>query len=306
MSRGLAEHMAMERKSLWVVVALFIAVSLATVVSSSVFFTTLYVALLVAFALLHGSLRYGWEGIAAFVVICLVISNFFENLSVVTGFPFGHYFYTDALGPKLLYVPLLIGPTYLGVGYLSWVLATILVGDVRRDASLPATAAAPLIAAFIMVLWDLNLDPGAATLGKWWIWQQGGGFFGVPLSNYLGWFFTVYVFMQLFALYLRARGPVPEVPQPKSYFAQAIIMYAVIAFLFSIEYAVKGSGEVVTDATGAAWRSGDIRETAAITSLLTMVFVVALAAITIARIPAHGPASEPAREPVRVPLRRVS
>ena len=134
--------------------------------------------------------------------------------------------------------------------------------------SLPAAIATPLIAAFIMVLWDLNLDPGAATLGKWWIWQQGGGFFGVPLSNYLGWFFTVYVFMQLFALYLRARGPVPEVAQPKSYFAQAIIMYAVIAFLFSIEYAVKGSGEVVTDATGAAWRSGDIRETAAITSLL--------------------------------------
>jgi uncharacterized membrane protein len=199
-------------------------------------------------------------------------------------------------------VPLLIGPTYLGVGYLSWVLATILVGDVRRDASLPATAATPLIAAFIMVLWDLNLDPGAATLGKWWIWQQGGGFFGVPLSNYLGWFFTVYIFMQFFALYLRARGPVPEVAQPKSYFAQAIVMYAVIALLFSIEFAVKGSGEVVTDATGAAWRVGDIRETAAITSLLTMVFVVALTAITIAREPAR----DLAREPARVPLRRVS
>jgi hypothetical protein len=59
---------------------------------------------------------------------------------------------------------------------------------------------------------------------------------------------------------------------------------------------------VVTDATGAAWRSGDIRETAAITSLLTMVFVVALTAITIARIPAR----EPAQELGRVPLRRVS
>lgn len=30
-----------------------------------------------------------------------------------------------------------------------------------------------------------------------------------------------------------------------------------------------------TDAAGAAWRSGDIIETAAITSLLTMMFVVA-------------------------------
>jgi hypothetical protein len=29
-------------------------------------------------------------------------------------------------------------------------------------------------------------------------------FFGVPLANFLGWTFTVYLFMQVFALYLRA------------------------------------------------------------------------------------------------------
>ncbi len=288
---------AMKHKSLWVMVALFVVVSLAGVFSTNVLLTAAYVALLVGFALLHGSLRYGWQGIAVFVVICLVVSNFFENLGVATGFPFGPYFYTDALGPKLFYVPLMIGPTYLGVGYLSWVLATILVGDVHRNASLLDAAATPLIASFIMVLWDLTLDPGASTLGKWWIWQQGGGLFGVPLSNYLGWFLTVYVFMQIFALYLRARGPVPVAPQPKSYFTQAIIMYAVIAALFVLNYFVSGS-EPVTDATGITWRSGDIRETAAITSLLTMVFVVALAAITLAR--------DQVRPVAPVALRRVS
>jgi hypothetical protein len=43
------------------------------------------------------------------------------------------------------------------------------------------------------------------------------------------------------------------------------------------------SGEPLTDAAGASWQSGDIFETAAVTSIFTMGFVVALAALTIAR-----------------------
>jgi uncharacterized membrane protein len=176
----------------------------------------------------------------------------------------------------------MIGPAYLGVGYLSWVLGTILVGDVKRGASALATFAAPFIAAFVMVLWDLSLDPGAATDGKWWIWHDGGGFLGVPLQNYLGWYLTVFVFMQLFALYLSARGPQTESVQPKSYFWQAILMYALVALNFVASYAVN-IPQTVTHATGAAWNTGAMTETSAITSLLTMMFVVALAAMTVAR-----------------------
>src|SRR5882762_6644605 len=57
--------------------------------------------LLVVFALVHGAWRYGWSGILVFVAICLVVSNAFENLSILTGFPFGRYYYTGVLGPKL-------------------------------------------------------------------------------------------------------------------------------------------------------------------------------------------------------------
>ena len=122
----------------------------------------LHLVLIVAFAMLHASLRYGWKGAFAFAVICLVVSNIFENLGVATGFPFGNYHYTDALGPKLGYVPLMIGPAYLGVGYLSWVMGTILIGDVKRGASALSTFATPFIGAFVMVLWDLSLDPSAS------------------------------------------------------------------------------------------------------------------------------------------------
>src|ERR1700686_296096 len=43
----------------------------------------------VAFALLHGARRYGWAGILVFLAVCLVVSNILENLSILTGFPFG-------------------------------------------------------------------------------------------------------------------------------------------------------------------------------------------------------------------------
>ena len=267
-------------KLLWGLVALFAVETVAGVFYQNLASTVLQLATMIAFMLLHGALRYRVEGIVVFAVICLVVSNIFENLGVATGFPFGPYHYTDALGPKLFYVPLMIGPAYLSVGYMAWVLATILVGDVRRGAGAFSTFAAPFIAAFIMVLWDLTMDPSASTVQKWWIWESGGGFFGVPVSNYLGWFLTVYVFMQLFALYLRARGPVPEQPQPKSYFIQAIAMYAIVALGFVLTFLVEDSAPV-TDATGAAWLSGDIYETAAITGLFTMMIVVALATIKV-------------------------
>jgi uncharacterized membrane protein len=132
------------------------------------------------------------------------------------------------------------------------------------------------------VLWDLSLDPSASTDGKWWIWHDGGGFFGVPLQNYLGWYLTVFVFMLLFALYQRSRGPANEIVQPKSYFWQAIAMYALVAVNFVFSYPMQVS-RTVTDATGAVWQTGDIAATAAITSLLGMMFVAALAAMKVAR-----------------------
>ena len=273
------------RNILWLLVALLAIEELIGIQYRTAALTAVHLAILLSFTFVHGSLRYGGKGIAAFAIICLVVSNALENIGVATGFPFGPYYYTDVLGPKLGYVPLMIGPAYLGVGYLSWVLATVLVGDVKRGADALATFTTPLIGAFIMVLWDLSMDPSASTVAQWWIWEQGGGFFGVPLQNFLGWYLTVFAFMLVFALYLRARAPEPALPQPRAHDLQAAAMYAVVGLDFVVSYLMRGASENVVDATGVTWRSGDISETAALTALLTMMFVVALATVTILRQP---------------------
>jgi uncharacterized membrane protein len=65
---------------------------------------------LTLFALLHRASTYGWRGILFFLVVCLEVSNAFENLCILTGFPFGWYHYSNAMGRTLFLVPLLIGP----------------------------------------------------------------------------------------------------------------------------------------------------------------------------------------------------
>jgi len=270
---------------LWVLVVVLGVARLAITLFSHSISLPLLVAVVVftfipvAFALIHGALRYRWSGVVTFLVICLVVSNILENTSILTGFPFGHYYYT--VGPKLFLVPLFIGPAYFGTGYLAWVLATVLIGEVRSKGSWFTTFAVPFIASFMMVAWDLSMDPTSSTIQHIWIWEQGGGYFGVPLTNFLGWFFTVYVIFQLFALFLHFRKAASEKtrPLPRSYYAQAIILYGVLGLTFVLSYLVSSGNTLVTDAVGVVWQTRSIAEAEATVSIFTMIFVAALAAV---------------------------
>ncbi|MDX6241555.1 MAG: hypothetical protein QOG10_6379 [Kribbellaceae bacterium] len=236
----------------------------------------------VGFALLHGARRYGWRAIGVFVVAGLVISNILENVSIATGFPFGHYHYTG--GGKIFQVPWFIGPAYLATGYLAWIVATVLLGDVRRNSPWLTTIGTPVIGAFAMTAWDLALDPATSTIHHAWIWENGGGFFGVPLVNFLGWTFTVYLFMQVFALYLRGRGPVPAA-QPDRATAgdlQAVLLYAATTFSFFATF-FTGARTTVTDAVGTTWHTGDIYETSVLLTVYGMCFIALLALLRIAQ-----------------------
>ena len=153
---------------LWTLVLLNVVFTLVNAVFPNHIPVPILIPLLIvvpfAFALFHGAVRYQWSGILIFLVMCLVVSNVLENTSILTGFPFGHYYYTSGLGPKLFLVPLVIGPAYFGTGYLAWVLSTVLIGEVRPKGSWFTTFAVPFIASFIMVAWDLSMDPTSSTI----------------------------------------------------------------------------------------------------------------------------------------------
>jgi uncharacterized membrane protein len=70
------------------------------------------------FAIIHGTRIYRIRGILVFIGIALAVANFYDALSLRTGFSFGHYYFTSLMGPKLGSVPVLLGLAYVGMAYL--------------------------------------------------------------------------------------------------------------------------------------------------------------------------------------------
>src|SRR5439155_19508789 len=68
--------------------------------------------LLVPFALIHAGRRRGWKTIAVFMMVTAIVSNILENSSILTGFPFVNYYYTDSLRPNIALVLFFISLSY--------------------------------------------------------------------------------------------------------------------------------------------------------------------------------------------------
>ena len=276
----------------WILVALFIVVTLvwrlvpdALPPLMSVMLVTL---LPFVFFFVHGSVNYRFRDMLVFAVISLVVSNIFENMSILTGFPFGHYYYTDGLGPKLFLVPILIGPAYLGTGYLSWMLARVILGATEQRLPGHSIFTVPVLASFIMVSWDLSFDPIASTINHNWIWEQGGNYFGVPFSNFMGWFLTVFVFFELFALYLRGRqNAYSQVPaMSREYWLQAVVFYGVTALGIALNILTQTTSTTIADARGVLWRTQDIYVVSGLVSIFTMMAFTVLSLMKIAELTA--------------------
>ena len=117
--------------------------------------------------------------------LCLLALSAFgyaiETVGVVTGLPYGSFYYGDALGPKLLGLV----PYLLPVSYVPLVIGALAAAR-RIGPGSGHRLRLVLRSALLLVLIDAVLDPCAASLG-FWTWPEGGPYYGVPLSNYAGW-----------------------------------------------------------------------------------------------------------------------
>jgi putative membrane protein len=136
-----------------------------------------------------------------------------ETLGVHTGFPFGHYAYGDALGPRLSGVPLVIPLAWTWMAWPAWLAAGRLAAGVlaRRTATRIAVAGLGLAA------WDLFLDPQMVAEG-YWHWADPHpalpGVPAVPLTNYLGWLGVATLMMAALAALTRNARPARRADAP--------------------------------------------------------------------------------------------
>lgn len=262
---------ASHQRSLWVVLALYGSANLLPIYPGSLSIgevMAIHIVLALLFALLHGVVVYRPRGILTFAAICIVVGGVAEQIGVHTPFPFGRHYFTALMGPRLFGVPVLLVPAYIGMGYVSWMLARLLVG-LPKSLSRKELLMLPLIASCVMVAWDLAIDPMFSVLAPAWKWPEGGAYFGVPVSNFFGWFVTVYCIYQSFALYLRRRvGP--------KWFSLEIWRMPVFFYVLStggiVVRALLGAGlqTVVKDGRGVEWRVGDINASIATIAVFIM------------------------------------
>jgi uncharacterized membrane protein len=226
------------------------------------------------FALIHGARIYGSRGILIFAALCLGVGSLFESISLRTGFPFGYYRFTDLMGPKLFDLPILLALAYLGMGYLSWVLAVVILDCQNEPLSGRKIVLLPLAASVVMTAWDFSMDAVWADIDHAWVWRDGGSYFGVPPSNFFGWFLTVYIFYQLFALYLRNRVTIPS---RTSYWRLAVLFYASSAAGNLLVVAPSSLGGVFVDAAGRPWAISGILWASRLVSIFLMMPISLLA-----------------------------
>lgn len=102
-----------------------------------------------------------------------------ELCGVYSGWPFGRYAYTGVLQPVVFSVPLVMTCAWLAL------VAYVKQGVLRASLS-PWVGA--LIAAAWMTAIDLVIDPLAANQLGYWRWAERGRYYGIPASNFAGWF----------------------------------------------------------------------------------------------------------------------
>jgi len=108
-----------------------------------------------------------------------------EYVGVHYGVPYGEFSYQLQLGPMVGGVPIGLPVFFLPLVLNSYLLVLLLLPRASR-------AKRTLAALALVLVVDFVLDPAAVGLG-FWQYDGGGFYYGVPLSNFLGWILSGFI-----------------------------------------------------------------------------------------------------------------
>jgi uncharacterized membrane protein len=189
-----------------------------------------------------------------------------EFSSVRTGLPFGFYCYHPASFPDEAWlggIPVFASLSFAFLTYFGYSAACTFLsplerrgGDLRRaaDPRIDGSLRALLLAAAITTWADTVTDP-VAHLGRYWFlgdlyaYRSSGFHFGVPLSNYAGWFVTsacIVAVNQRFDAWLRRREGRPPrgLPLPGRPLWAVASLLGNCAFMLGVTVHLMASGRV--------------------------------------------------------------
>ena len=185
-----------------------------------------YVFIFLAVYLAGCSLHLGLKRALLFGIAGYAIAWLSEFSSIHNGFPYGHYYYLDGTREKeiwVLGVPLMDSISYVFLSYASYSLALLVSSPLRHSrwmvyvletGKIRNSFQVRMLGALLFVYLDIIIDPLALRGDRWFLgriygYPEQGVYFGVPLSNFLGWFvvgFSMILVLQKIDWYLRKKG----------------------------------------------------------------------------------------------------
>ncbi|MGH7779865.1 MAG: carotenoid biosynthesis protein [Candidatus Binataceae bacterium] len=174
-----------------------------------------FVFIFLASFLFISIVNFGVRTTILFTILTYIVALACEWSSVHNGFPFGLYHYLDATRGRELWiigVPFMDSLSFTFLGFASYTVALLLCSPLYRsgwDLRILDTwkiRRAPrvwLMAALFMVMIDMIVDPLSVLGDKWFLgkifwYDPPGPHFGVPISNYLGWYFVAAITIPIF------------------------------------------------------------------------------------------------------------
>lgn len=195
---------------------------------------------LVLFTLSHAIYTLGWRHALAFFSVSTIVSWTFEHLGVASGVVYGGYSYTEVLGPRLGHVPVLIPLSWFMYLYPGYIVVNCILSDepVGSQGGLVRVLWLSAVGAVVTTAQDLVFDPIlSGPIVSAWIWNQGGGYFGVPVHNFLGWIATSFIVLAVYrTVEWRAQ------PRPMGTVTAPVLTIAIISYAFLVVAALLGIG----------------------------------------------------------------
>jgi uncharacterized membrane protein len=174
-----------------------------------------YVFVFLGFYLAIAIVNFGLRTTVLFTVLTYAVAWACEWSSVRNGFPFGLYHYVQATRGREIWVagvPLMDSLSFTFLSFASYTLALALSAPLYRRGfdlrtldtwKLRSSPRVWLMAALFMVMIDMVADPLSVLGERWFLgrvfwYDPPGPHFGVPISNYLGWYFVAAISVAIF------------------------------------------------------------------------------------------------------------
>ncbi len=165
--------------------------------------------------LLGCSMHMGLRRALLFCVAGYLIAWLSEYSSIHNGIPYGYYYYIDHTRGRELWVmgvPFMDSLSYVFLAYASYTMALMAASPVlfsRGRPYIPETKKirgslqARILGAVFFVYLDIIIDPVALLGDRWFLGQiygypEKGSYFGIPISNFIGW--LIVGFVMIYAL----------------------------------------------------------------------------------------------------------